>query len=171
MRPPVLVGDVEDEVLPAVPRGVVETLRTTGRHDRLGPPGIEALRRRLGLSVRPAIQERLPARPVRHDVETDVGDVGVAGRVKAVGRGVPESQVLSKVQPSNEGPGTVQDDPEPDGDVDDLEIIAGIVTRACSLEQLELLMEHLEKILVASSDRCRRRSSAVPHHTARLATR
>jgi hypothetical protein len=63
----------------------------------------------------------------------------------------------------------MQDDPEPDGDVDDLEIIAGVVTRACSLEQFELLTERFEKILVASYDRCRRRSSAVPHHTARLA--
>ena len=77
----------------------------------------------------------------------------------AVARGVPESQVLGKVQPSNEGRGTMQDDREPDGDVDDLEIITGVVTRACSLEELELLTEHLEKILVASSDRCRRWSS------------
>ena len=120
------------------------------------------------MSVWPAIQERPPARPVRPEVDTDVGNAGVAVRVKAVGRGVPESQVLGKVEPSNEGGGTMQDDPEPDGDVDDLEIITGVVTRACSLEQLELLMEHLEKILVASSDRFRCWSSPVPRHTAGL---
>jgi hypothetical protein len=56
-----------------------------------------------------------------------------------MGRRVPESKVLGKVQLPDERLGALQDDPEADGDIDDLKVRATVVAQAGSLEQLELL--------------------------------
>ena len=130
----VLVGDTEDDILAAVPGRGVETLGAAGRHDWLGPPEVESLGRRLGLSVRPSIQEWTPAGPGRDHVEPEVGDAGVMVGVQAVGRGVPEPQVLREVKPGNQGAGGLQDDPEAGGDVDGVEVVSGVVARASILE-------------------------------------
>ena len=92
--------------------------------------------------------------------------VASAGPSLALRSGRLEGVSPGEVQLSNDVRGALQDRLEQGGDIDDLEIVAGVVTRACSLEQLELLTEHLEKILVAS-DRCRDSSSLVPCHTAK----
>jgi hypothetical protein len=83
--PAVLVRDVANEVLPTVPRGGVIPLRASGRHNRLGPPGVEPLWRRLQLPLRPAIQERPPAGTGRGDLDAEVGDAGVVIRAQVVG--------------------------------------------------------------------------------------
>lgn len=91
------------------------------------------------MSVGPAIQEGSPARPIRHDVEADVGDTRVAFGVKPMGRRVSESKVLGEVQLPDERLGALQDDSEADGDIDDLKVLATVVAQTGSLEQLELL--------------------------------
>jgi hypothetical protein len=81
-----------------------------------------------------------------------------------MGRRVPEAQILGEVKPTDQRPRALQDDPEPDRDVDDLEVIAGVVAGAGSLEQFELLAEGLKEILLSALNRRCRRPALLPCH-------
>ena len=71
-----------------------------------------------------------------------------------MGRRVPETKVLGKVQLADERLGTLQDNSKTAGDIDDLKLVATVIALAGFVEQLELISEKLQKGLVASKYLC-----------------
>jgi len=91
-------GDGKDELLPTVPRCPVESIRSARRHDWLGPPSAECLRRRLGMPFGPAFEQRDPLRSrIGSQLDTNISDADVAVGIEPVSRRVPELQVLREV--------------------------------------------------------------------------
>ena len=105
------------------------------------------------MSLWPTIEERDPFRShADGELQADVGDADVAFRVETVRRRIPELQAFCQVQLADERTSSVQDHPEARSDVENLQIVAVVVSSARGLQQLELLPEGFEKVLLASLD-------------------